>query len=95
MNNKEYIAALSQRLGMKTDDTMKWVNTVLLTMGDNFQEGNSVSVMNFGSFEVKKKMERVLVSPTTGQRMLIPPKLVLGFRPNTAWKEKLKKGEKE
>jgi hypothetical protein len=27
--------------------------------------------------------------------MLVPPKLVLGFKPNTSWKDKIKNGDKE
>lgn len=37
-------------------------------------------------------MERVIVNPVTKQRMLVPPKLVLGFRPSAGIKDKLKKG---
>lgn len=37
-------------------------------------------------------MERVVVNPTTKKRQLVPPKLVLGFRPVAAVKEKLKNG---
>jgi DNA-binding protein HU-beta/integration host factor subunit alpha len=52
-----------------------------------------VLVPNFGVFETKKKMERVMVNPATGQRMLVPPKLVLSFKPNQTWKDKLKGGQ--
>jgi DNA-binding protein HU-beta/integration host factor subunit alpha len=62
-------------------------------LGDAFQEDNSVLVPNFGVFETKKKMERVMVNPATGQRMLVPPKLVLSFKPNQTWKDKLKGGQ--
>ena len=68
---------------------------VVDAMVDTLQQGNSVGIQNFGSFEVKKKMERVMVSPTTGQRMLVPPKLVLGFRISPKWKEQLKNGGTE
>ena len=95
MNNKEYVASLSQRMGYKNNITQRWLNTILLAMGDSFQEGDSVSIAGFGTFEVKKKMERIMVSPTTGKRMLVPPKLVLGFKPNTSWKDKIKNGDKE
>ena len=47
---------------------------------------------NFGSFEVKKRLERIMVNPSTGQRMLVPPKLVLNFKPVASIKEKLKSG---
>jgi len=36
-----------------------------------------------------------LVNPSTGQRMLVPPKLVLNFKPVASIKEKLKNGGKE
>ena len=47
---------------------------------------------NFGNFEVKKKLERVMMNPATGQHMLVPPKLVLSFKPNPTWKDQIKKG---
>ena len=68
------------------------VNNVITAMSDAFVEDNSVIVPNFGVFETKKKMERVIVNPSTGQRMLVPPKLVLSFKPNQTWKDKLKGG---
>ena len=64
-------------------------------MGDSFQEGDSVQIPGFGTFDVKKKMERIIVSPTTGQRMLVPPKLVLNFKPSPSWKDKIKNGGDE
>ena len=54
-----------------------------------------MQIPGFGTFEVKKRLERILVNPGTGQRMLVPPKLVLGFKPIAAIKESLKKGEEE
>jgi nucleoid DNA-binding protein len=38
---------------------------------------------------VKKKLERVLVNPATKQRMLVPPKMVVSFKPNTGMKDKV------
>jgi DNA-binding protein HU-beta/integration host factor subunit alpha len=54
-----------------------------------------VLIPTFGTFEVKKKMERIMVNPSTGQRMLVPPKLVLTFKPNVSWKERVKNGGAE
>lgn len=95
MNNKEFIAELAQRTGYSTDDAQKLVNRVVETMGDSFQNDDAVQVPTFGSFEVKKKLERVMVNPSTGQRMLVPPKLVLTFKPNVNWKERIKNGGTE
>ena len=93
MNNKEFIAELAERTGFNAKDTQKLVNNLIDAMGDAFQEDNSVMVANFGVFETKKKMERIMVNPSTGQRMLVPPKLVLNFKPNQTWKDKLRGGQ--
>ena len=92
MNNKSFISELSQRMGYTQDDTQKMVNIVIDSMNDAFQEGNVVAVPRFGTFEVKKRLERIVINPGTKQRMLVPPKLVLNFKPIAAIKEKLKNG---
>ncbi|MDR3844384.1 HU family DNA-binding protein [Hallella sp.] len=91
MNNKEYIAELAQQSGYTQTDTQKMVAAVIEQMGDSFEEGNSVLIPNFGTFEVKKRLERIIVNPGTQQRMLVPPKLVLNFRPKESVKDKLNK----
>lgn len=91
MNNKEYIAELAQQSGYTQTDTQKIVAAVIEQMGNSFEEGNSVLIPNFGTFEVKKRLERIIVNPGTQQRMLVPPKLVLNFRPKESVKDKLNK----
>ena len=95
MNNKEFIAALSKKSGYTLEDTQKLVRGVLDEMYANFEDGEAVSIANFGSFEVKKRLERMIVNPQSKQRMLIPPKLVLNFKPFSSVKKSLKKGGAE
>ena len=92
MNNKEYIAELAETAGYTQTDTQQMVRTIVDAMTANFEEGDTVQVANFGSFEVKKRLERIVVNPVTKQRMLVPPKLVLSFKPVSAIKEDLKNG---
>lgn len=92
MNNKEFIAALAKRSGYKNADTQKIVQDVIAAMSANFEEGEPVWIPGFGTFEVKKRLERVMVNPASGLRMLVPPKLVLNFKPISAVKEKIRKG---
>ena len=94
MNNKQFIQELAQRTGYTQDDVQKMVYSMTDAMNEKFQEGDNVVMHNFGTFEVKKRLERVVVNPGTGQRMLVPPKLVLSFKPVASIKEKLKKGER-
>ena len=53
MNNKEFIAALSQRSGYTQTDTQRLVNSLIDEMANCFGEGEVVSIPFFGSFEVK------------------------------------------
>mgnify|MGYP002524456666 FL=1 len=53
-------------------------------------ELDSIAVPGFGTFEAKKKNERVVVNPSSGKRMLVPPKITLGFKVSNVLKSKLK-----
>lgn len=90
MNNKEFITELAQRSGYNQRDTQKLVRTIIDEMTDHFAETDIVSIPSFGTFEVKKRLERIVVNPATKKRMLVPPKLVLGFKPVQSIKEQLK-----
>jgi DNA-binding protein HU-beta len=90
LNNKEFISELSRRLSYNNKETTKLVSSVLSVMTQELQEGKTIAIQGFGTFEVKKKMERISVNPSTQQRMLIPPKLVLTYKPSITLKEKFK-----
>ena len=84
MNNKEYIAELSRHTGFSQDDTQRMVRCVVEGMSQKFDEGIGVSIASFGGFEIKKRMERIVVNPSSGQRMLVPPKIVVTFKAETS-----------
>ena len=88
MNNKEFINELSKQTNQSVSATTKLVNDTIRILEEHFQQNDIVTLSGFGSFEVKKKMERISVNPTTGKRYLIPPKLVLGFKQSHILKEK-------
>lgn len=90
MNNKEFVAKLASRLGYTLKDTSELISSLLVSMSQQWQEGNVISIQGFGTFEVKKKMERISVNPVTKQRMLIPPKLILTYKPSSSLKDKFK-----
>ena len=95
MNNKEFIAELASRTGYTQDESQRMVKSVIELMGKSLEAGDPVSVSGFGTFEVKKRLERVMVNPSTGQRMLVPPKLVLNFKPAANIKGQVRRGGTE
>lgn len=90
MNNKEFIQSLSKRTEMKADECQRIVKSVFDTTTAMLQDNETVNISRLGTFEVKKRLERVIVNPGNGQRMLVPPKLVVNFRPVSSVREKLK-----
>ena len=90
MNNKEFITELSNRLGYSAKETTDLVSSAISVVTEQLQEGNTVVVQGFGTFDVKKKIERISVNPATKQRMLVPPKLVINFKPSNVIKDTFK-----
>ena len=90
MNNKEVTSELAERVGYTIKDTSELMNSLLSSMTQELEEGNVVAIQGFGSFEVKKKAERISINPASKQRMLVPPKLVLSYRPSNTLKDKFK-----
>ena len=79
-----------KKLGYTNKDTSQLVSSVIGVMTQELQDGNNIVIQGFGTFEVKKKLERISINPATQQRMLIPPKLVLTYKPSVTLKEKFK-----
>ena len=90
MNNKEFTSELAERLGYTIKDTAELISSLLSDMVQELEEGNVIAVQGFGSFEVKKKAERISINPASKQRMLVPPKLVLSYKPSNTLKDKFK-----
>ena len=90
LNNKDFITELARRTGHSTKETNRLVSALLSCMTERWEEGSTIAIQGFGTFEVKTKAERISVNPITKSRLLIPPKRVLSFRPSTQLKDKFK-----
>lgn len=90
MKHKDFIEKVANTAGMDKNLADKLSKSTSIIISDILAEGNTVSIQGFGSFIVKKREERLSVIPSTGKRLLIPPKLVPGFKPGSTLKEKIK-----
>lgn len=90
MTNKEFIENLASRTDRTAKETQRITNIFLDVMASALEQGNDFFVSNFGTFEVKKRNERVIVHPATGKKMLVPPKLVMNFRQSNTLKSQVK-----
>lgn len=89
MNNKEFLGSLSAQLNISTKEAEKLVQSMTECLAEKVDTETSLSIHGFGNFEVKKKTERTVVNPSSKKRMLIPPKLTIGFKPSNVLKDKI------
>ncbi len=90
MNNKDFISAVAAQTNLSTKLVQKMASSLVSELAERLDDETTLAVQGFGAFEVKKKLERIVINPATKQRKLIPPKLVLAFKPSAVLKEKLK-----
>jgi len=89
MNNKEFITELSKRLELSNKDVSNLISAFNKEMAHHLEQEEQISIQGFGTFDVKKKLEHVVVNPSTRQRMLVPPKMDIKFKPSTILKDKI------
>ncbi|MCF0181878.1 MAG: HU family DNA-binding protein [Muribaculaceae bacterium] len=90
MENKKLVSLLAEKLGRSDDDVNKLLDAFTGVVASRCGELDSIAIPSFGTFEPKKKNERVVVNPSTGKRMLVPPKVVMSFKISNVLKNKLK-----
>jgi nucleoid DNA-binding protein len=89
MNNKEFLSTVMRKGQFPSRVVNQQVAALVSELTAALEDEQTVSISSFGNFEVKKRLERVIVNPTTGQRMLVPPKLVVAFKPSQILKSKI------
>ncbi len=90
MNHKELVQAVQRETGLPSDKVSAMTDCAVAAIVGMLAQGDSIAIQGFGSFEVKKKEERLSVHPSTGCRMMIPPKQVPSFRPGATLKSRIR-----
>lgn len=93
MDNRTLIDTLSKKLNIPQATTTKLIEGLAASLGECGARFDTVSVAGFGTFEPRKRMERVAVHPASGKRLLIPPKIVLGFKSSPNLKLRVNNGK--
>ena len=94
MDNKTFIDTLSKNLGANRKDITNFSQVLTNLIAEVLEEGDTVVIPGFGSFETKKKLERIMSVPSNqGKKMLIPPKIVASFKPSALLKHRLNNEE--
>ena len=90
MTKVELIAAVAATAGLTKKDAEKAVSATLDVNTEALQKGDKVSLVGFGTFEVRERKERQGRNPQTREPMTIPASKLPAFSAGKALKDAVK-----
>lgn len=92
VNKAQLIDAVAEGSGLSKADASRAVDTTLDTILRALATGDSVALLNFGTFGVKSRAARTGRDPRTGGALQIPAAIVAFFKPGKAMKDGVNAG---
>jgi nucleoid DNA-binding protein len=93
VTKKEIVKTISEKIGMTQLKTKEIVQNTFQAIVDTLVEERRIELRNFGVFEVKKRAARKARNPRTGQRVDVPQKFVVTFKPGKEMEERVRQLE--
>jgi integration host factor subunit beta len=90
VTKKEIVKQISERIGLTQLKTKEIVQQTFDAIVDTLLEVGRIELRNFGVFEVKQRKARKARNPRTGQRVDVPPKNVVTFKPGKEMEERVR-----
>ncbi|MCQ2329566.1 MAG: HU family DNA-binding protein [Paludibacteraceae bacterium] len=81
MNNKEFIAAIAEQTGKTQKEATEILDQWVNELKNDVVEKQVAQIDGVGYLETRMREQRTIVNPGSKQRMLIPPKMVVAFKP--------------
>lgn len=89
MNKTELIAAVAAETGLTKKDSELAVNAFVNQVTEALKKGDKVSIVGFGTFEVKHRNARVGRNPKTKETINIPASKAPAFKAGKQFKESI------
>lgn len=93
MTKKEIVKTISESIGMTQLKTKEIVQKTFDAIVDTLVVDGRIELRNFGVFEVKMRAARKARNPRTGERVNVPQKFVVTFKPGKEMEEKVRQLE--
>jgi len=87
VNKSELVKALAENAGITQKDAAKTLDAMVDTIQGALAKGEKVQIIGFGSFEVRDRKERKVISPATRKEIKVPATKVPAFKPGKALKD--------
>lgn len=80
MNKNELVSQVAEKAGLTKRDSERALNAFMQAVEEALSRGDRVSLVGFGTFEVRERKARVGRNPQTGQSIRIPAARVPTFK---------------
>lgn len=91
MTKKEIVKKISEELALTQLKTKEIVQRTLDAIIATLVEEGRIELRNFGVFEVKRRAPRKARNPRTGDKVFVPAKNVVTFKPGKEMEELVRK----
>lgn len=95
MTKKEIVKDISEEIGLTQLKTKEIVQKTFDAIVKTLVEDRRIELRNFGVFEVKKRAARKARNPRTGDKVFVPEKFVVTFKPGKEMEERVRQLEEE
>ena len=95
MTKKEIVRTISEEIGLTQLKTKEIVQKTFDAIIEALVSERRVELRNFGVFEVKKRAARKARKPQTGDKVFVPEKYVVTFKPGKEMEHRVKMLEQE
>jgi len=87
VNKTGLVKSLAEKTGVTQKDAAKVLDAVLDSIQSSLAQGEKVQIIGFGTFEVRERKARNVISPATGKEIKVPATKVPAFKPGKSLKE--------
>ncbi len=95
MTKKEIVRTISEEIGLTQLKTKEIVQKTFDAIVETLVADRRIELRNFGVFEVKRRAPRKARNPRTGDKVFVPEKFVVTFKPGKEMEERVKELERQ
>jgi integration host factor subunit beta len=94
VTKKEIVKTISEEIGLTQLKTKEIVQKTFDAIVETLVDEKRIELRNFGVFEVKKRAARKARNPRTGEKVFVPAKFVVTFKPGKEMEERVRELER-
>src|SRR5262245_62567804 len=95
VTKKEIVKTISDEIGLTQLKTKEIVQKTFDAIVETLVEEKRIELRNFGVFEVKRRAARKARNPRTGDKVYVPEKFVVTFKPGKEMEERVRELERQ